>query len=109
MPRARSQTIGQPPSGSMNVTFGDSNSWSWLRTRCVLLFTSHAFLVGRPNELVHLQLETHGQRVSDNFLDELDSGNWRLIRRHWFQGFVLLMRLQWTNPGEKYRADVGQF
>ena len=43
-----------------------------------LEFSSHPSLLLRPHKLVHLQLETHRQRVGDNFLREFAARDRRL-------------------------------
>ena len=50
----------------------------------VLTTESHPPLVRRPDELVHLELETDRERVGDDFLDQLKTGDGRLACGNFF-------------------------
>ena len=96
---------GKPrlPRGGYNVwDEGAKEGEGFLRVESVfhpwLKSGSHPALIRGPHDLVHLQLEAHGQRVGDNALDQVQPRDGRLAGGHGFQDFVLLVRLQRRDP-----------
>ena len=59
---------------------------------------SNTLLIGRPDELVHLQLVTHTQLVADDALDKFAPADRRMIGGKRVQRFVALMRLERGDP-----------
>jgi len=54
---------------------------------------------------MQLSLETHGQSVGDDFLDEFAPRNGSLAGGNFFEGGVLLFGRKGMDPGEKERAN----
>jgi hypothetical protein len=54
---------------------------------------------------MQLGLETHGQSVGDDFLDQFAPPNGRLAGGNFLEAGVLLVRCERMHPGEKQRTD----
>src|SRR5206468_2843671 len=65
----------------------------------------YASRLGRPNDFVHLDLETHWQGICDYFFRQLAPRKRSLPGGNWFEGFMLLRRRERRNP----RKEQGTF
>src|SRR5712691_4478101 len=66
---------------------------------------SDAPLFRWPDYFMHLNLKTHGQGISNDFLGQLQPRDRRLPGRHFLQRLVLLFRGQWLHPRDEHWAN----
>ena len=64
-------TLNQNDAESIMFTKCEAKWIAAIRRKMPSVAASNTLLVGWPDEFVHLQLETHGQRVGDDFFHQL--------------------------------------
>lgn len=76
-----------------------------IRVPVMLIGDLDSALFRGPDEFVELGLETHGQGISDDAFDQLQSRDGRLAGGNFFQRFILLLGCEGVHPGNEQWAN----